>query len=696
MTPNTLTSPKGAIPLVAALFRKTQICKIFVQEERAFTESKFLSLGEINLFPDQETHEHSDDDFTRAVRHGAFEWTIPDESAVKAELLACLGFSGNSEKAQKAEGKVRRIVDMVASAAVRLGLNHPIFDPRSLEGMPFRRPTTVITDTTGVLQGALSFVARFLHPSARIKVPAVVQMEIVNFADRFMNNRRAPNVKQVDLLADHLKSQAGQRVLLQLELHSDVELERTFLLGDPLRGAFQREEDKELKELNLSVAIRSYADRLILESARQHQSQVSHGHPVMLLTSDQGLARMALAEGLAPLYFRSVKAGAFFGKRLTGANFNPFTGGLYTCSIPQIIWELATIFGTAKLETSDGMASILVHAIGEKLAWAPYHSHDDLLWVDASENLFEVPPSPSVTQQTADVRNTGKSTGDKTNKKPKTSIKQNEVTKKPTSKLKDSIGLYKFSVDRLLSLIDTLENEQELPSATIMRIIGVNTESAVDEYRRFLESGAAVKITQTAWTTTPILKQVSIALRNVDLVRLREALSSFPSYSGLINLLRDHPKREPLLPTSFGRANSTYFALAEVSGIGINIYGRGFYATVNEPTNDAFALTAISAYDRLEEGNGWVATGRWLEELATSEGIHPLIARSRLQTASELGLLKRVTEGSTTDTKFERHTVRVLGHENGVPVIKIEHLYRGDFLIPGKASSSLKIEKSNP
>ena len=42
-----------------------------------------------------------------------------------------------------------------------------------------------------------------------------------------------------------------------------------FYLGDPLRSAFQSDKDSELSELNFSVSIRAYADRLILESARR-------------------------------------------------------------------------------------------------------------------------------------------------------------------------------------------------------------------------------------------------------------------------------------------------------------------------------------------------------------------------------------------------------------------------------------------
>ena len=178
-------------------------------------------------------------------------------------------------------------------------------------------------------------------------------MEIVNFADRFLKNWRASNVKRPGLMVDHLTSQSGQRVLVQLELRSDVELERTFLLGDPLRGSFQRDQDKELSELNLSISIKSYADRLILEEARQHLSQVASSHRVMLLTGDQGLARMAMAEGISPIYFRATRADAFFGRRFTGANFRPFSGELHITSIPEILWELATISGCARVSAED-------------------------------------------------------------------------------------------------------------------------------------------------------------------------------------------------------------------------------------------------------------------------------------------------------------------------------------------------------
>ena len=43
--------------------------------------------------------------------------------------------------------RVARILDAVATSAVRVGLTHPVFDSNSVEDMPFRRGPTVITDT---------------------------------------------------------------------------------------------------------------------------------------------------------------------------------------------------------------------------------------------------------------------------------------------------------------------------------------------------------------------------------------------------------------------------------------------------------------------------------------------------------------------------------------------------------------------
>lgn len=136
------------------------------------------------------------------------------------------------------------------------------------------------------------------------------------------------------MLFDHLLSQAGQRVLLRLEFREETEVERTLLVGDPLRNAFQRDSEQEWLDLNLSVPLRSYCDRLIIEAARQHQAHATPGHPIQLLTSDQGFARMALAEGITPLYFHAIPAKSFFGRRLVGTLFGGGRGRIISPRSP--------------------------------------------------------------------------------------------------------------------------------------------------------------------------------------------------------------------------------------------------------------------------------------------------------------------------------------------------------------------------
>lgn len=683
MTLRELTAPVASVGAVAKLFEGGQVCLLSAREDRAFGTGRHLALGEIELFPSGADDEHR----SQAVKLGEFEWRTPTTDEVLDDLRSALGVDTLDDKARaKADDKLRRISDSVGGAAIRLGLAHPILDPVALERMPFKRPTTIISDTSGVIQGGLSFAARFLHPAGRIKVPAVVQMEIVNFSDRFLSNRRATKVRAVDLLMDHLNSQAGQRVLLQLELRSAVEVERTYLLGDPLRGAFQPEQDGDLKELNLSVAIRSYADRLILEAARQHQSQVSHGHPVMLLTSDQGLARMAMAEGLSPLYFRAAKAGSLFGRTLTGVNFHPFTGALCFRSLPDILWEIATIFGSARLTTRDGTAGLEVCAIGGDLAWSPYHAHDDLLWVNDLNGDAE---------KAVEARNAAAIPAARKGEPPAATTGTAAAVAAPARRARapgPELPLYKMSLERLFKLVEALDAEQNLPEERVVAVLGI-AAPATGDYRRFLESGNAVRIDGGGWKAGPSLKPLSVAIRNADAAEIGRSFEAFPSYIALRSKIAETAIGVPVDVASFGRAASTFTALAEITALGASVHGRGFFPASVMPDDEEFVQIALSAYDRLKKEGGWVETGVWLEELVVAHGVHPLVARSRLQDVSERGLLRRITEGSTTDTKLDRHMLRTVQFRDGTPMIKTEHLYRGDFLIPGKGSSSLRIER---
>lgn len=685
----TLTSPARTLTAIAASFDGSNRCRIQAREDGAFTQGRFLDLGEIVLPGSGD----GGPDVERALRHGEYEWTAPNLDAAQTGLREAIGGTHSETE----DGKIRRVLDSLGGVAIRLGLTHPVFDPLALAAMPFRRPTTIVSDTSGVLQGGLSFVARNLHPAARLKIPALVQMEIVNSSDRFFSNRRrGAKARKHDLLMDHVNSQAAQRVLLQLELCSSIELERTFLLGDPLRAAFKSDEEKELKELNLNVPIRSYADRLILEAARQHQAQVSPGHQVLLLTSDQGLARMAIAEGLMPLYFRSVKAEALFGRTHTGSNLRPFDGQLVGTGLAEVLWELATIFGTARLTSADGSPRITVYAIGETLAWSPYQSHDDLLWVETHDGtrLPKIPERGEIAdtgQQEAGLRATLRAIqglGDVPTPPP---VKAAEEARSDVH-----TPLYKMSIESLFKLVEELDREQLLNESRVAVIIDSQMPSGLSDYRRFLSSGGALEVRDDTWRAGAGLRPISAALANTDVDRLVEALDAVPAYASLHRALRDAPLGAPY-PTKeeFKRAESTYTALAEATLLGAGVHKVGFFPTSARPLDEEFVPLALEAYGRLSAEGGWASTGQWLEELIAKHGVHPLIARLRLQSAAERGLLQRFFEGSTTDTKLDRHAIRVLAVRNGIPFLKTEYLYRGDFLMPGRGGSSLRIVETN-
>ena len=366
----TLISREDAEFEIAALTATS--CNVAVMEDRAFVgreeraadQDKWLPLGSICLkLAPQPAGANSNQKHQRALlaSDGSFEWTLPSDSDTKMALEHLLG-----DKDMRA---LSRVLDSVAEIGVRAGLVNPTFDPAVIEDMPFRRITTVVSDTSGVLQGGLNFIVRYL-PKARVKVPTIVQMEIRESSNRFLQLRRDTKGarrkgRATKQLMEHLMSQGAERVLLRLEIQDDVEIERTYLLGDPLRSAFVRDRDKTLTDLQLNVPLRAYADRLILEAARHHQAQSEPGHAVLLLTSDQGLARMAMVEGVRPLYFRTIRPKDVFGQRLTGRPLDPFAGEPRPVSLALLLWELATAFGRARLESDQG--TFTVSALGEDL-----------------------------------------------------------------------------------------------------------------------------------------------------------------------------------------------------------------------------------------------------------------------------------------------------------------------------------------
>jgi hypothetical protein len=686
MSTHILTTPREAEELLARTFQAGSKLRIEAREDKAFKDDGWLNLGEFVL----DATDRRPEQLIASVRRGGFVWTVPSAEDASKQLKELLGLKDKGSD----EAKLRRALDAIAAISLRVGLQHPRFDPQALEEMPFRRSTTVVSDTSGAVQGGLDFVARHLHPAARVKVPAIVQMEIVNFAERFLSNRRSARTRSADLLIDHLLSQGGQRVLLRLELQADTEIERTFLLGDPLRSAFQRDVDPDLDQLSLSASIRAYVDRLILESARHHQAQANPGHRVQLLTSDQGLARMALGEGITPLYFVSVVASDFFGRRFTGATLNPFSGRLLDISLASLAWEYATAFGSLRLTGEDEEHVVVVSAFGDGMSWSPYQSHADLLWCDHQR----VPPWPKLDHAEVEPPKP-----EAPPPEPKKSPPRGKLRKPPAQKpakkaatksdpTQKSIPLQRFNAARLFDLIDRIDNDQAFSEDRVIETLQATSRDGIEEYRRFLTSGGLVDVNGGDWTANDATREMAVALRNEDTQTLRELLARTPAFSLFVDKLQQLSTGEVLDPGAFTRTLSTYRLLGEVTEVCAPVFGKGVFATLNRPDIRAFAPLAVARFAELDRGEGLVATGAWLEALIEKEGIHPEVARNRVNDASAAGLLRRSTEGSTTDTRFDNHIVHVLRSRGGKPAIEQVRLYRGDYLIPGKSSTSIRIE----
>lgn len=654
--------------------------KLEVREHCCFKSGKWVSIGDITIHPMMsDPVESPKEAMEQAVQHGSYEWRLPDADCLQSDLSDALQ-TGKDGDDDATKHRIEAASKAVCHIATRCGFVSPLFDAMAVSSMPFRRPATVVADTTSVIQGALDFVTRFLCPAARIKIPAIVHMEILNFVDRFFSGRRRKQSKQSKqsrnlsrILCDHVLSQGGQRTLLRLELHADVEIERPRLGADPLRGIVQPSSDSEDKNLGLQEIIRSFADRLILETAIQHRQHVNFGHDVLLLTGDQGLARMALAEGLYPLYFDANYSKRLFGKTLGGICFLPFTinfskSRVYHIPLADLLWESAVTFGSARLLDLETERTITVTAIDESLSWQPFHSRDDLLWVALTE----------VT--------------------PKGPVESRPVTAAPGAASKVSVGAfegsYSFRVDSMIHLIDALNRHDAIEDSAAMKILGIKTSKRFREYSNFLIAGSFATRSEEQIQKTELLDTLCAALRNRAWPEISKCLEKVPSFERFIRELEvGTPMPRDSISSISKSAYPTYRTLAEIACATLEIPEKGLYATPTRPDVRTFSQYAIQAYESVSAGEEYILVGEWLEYLVQRHGIHPIIARERLEEARTAGYLERYTEGSTPETQFGRHNMSCLDVKGSDVSVMTINLYEGGFIIPGKASVSILLQE---
>ncbi len=682
-----LRSVTGAEKAMADLFAACAMSggehlRLEVREDKCFRPDVWVSVGTVSLHPELPAASQDEEDgntlLERALRYGFFNWELPKEDWLKSKLTEALAIEEPARESARTVKDIDRVTRGLAHAAIRCGVAHPAFDAMTLSKMPFRRNVGIVMDTTAVLQGGLDFAARHLTPAARLRVPAIVQMEILNFVDRYFSQRRRGKPIST-MLVDHMLSQAGQRALIRLGLAHRVERPR--LGAEPLRGIVQPDSDAEDKSLGLQVVQRSFADRLILETAVQRRNDAAPDHPVTLMTADQGLTRMALAEGIEPLFFDANAASALLGSTLSGVTFKPFmTDGLrtYPVSLCAILWELAVTFGAARLIGIDSDDSFEAVAIGEGCSWQPYHSRDDLLWTRSVPKSAAAKPSPKI--KAAPDSTESDSAGAAT------------LSTTPSPRSRTLSGAYGFSPGSMIDLMVAL-NGAALSDAAGMEVAHVNKRNSYEQYRRFLYAGGFAVKSGAEMEKTDRLSSLIGSMIAGAFDEMRVLLSLVPSFKRfLTNVEVGSPLTQgdsKINATSF----RSYCALAEMCCAGVRFVDAGIYPTPENPTPEHFSRPALAAYDTVRRGEDYALTGAWLDEMTKRFGIHPVRARQRLAEAHQSGHIRRYVEGSTPETRYGNRNLHVLSFDGGVPKVRNVNLYHGDFLMPGRAAVSIRLSK---
>ena len=679
MTSHDLRSPGDAERYLANVFRAASDCSaerraviLEVREDECFQKDKWVAVGSVSAHGEPgaaSTAGPESDGLDNAIRYGAYDWTLPP----RQELLARFGEAvpsarnGSKSTAPNPDRWLDQVVDSVPLVGVRCGLSHPLIDPGVFSEMPFETPVSVVVDTTAVFLGGLDFLARHLAPAARIRIPAIVHVEILDMADRFFSRRRSGN-RPTQALAAHMMSQGGQRVLLRLAISPHVEIERAVLDPDPIRGAFRSKPADDQK--NLSSVVRSFADRLILETAIRHRDRVVSNHPVMLMTGDQGLARTARAEGITPLFLSPKPRTDLFGSTRSGAVFAPFRSAASVAhtALSVLLWEFAAAFGRARLRCESAGAYFEVVAMDRDLGWNGFHVEEDLMWTRFHGGT-----------------------------KPTASAARSEVLHKPKPKRtpRSAEGAYSFSASKMLALMQKIASASVLDGASALSAEGISGTRSKTEYGGFLIAGGFARWTDWGIEKTGILDQLLEAMRNSDWDAVREHFLRVPSLERLWRTLR---VGNPITARNEGVASRgfrNYCDLLEASRAALHIHDEGAYATPADPKPHKFAESALRAYDHARNGRPYALTGSWLEELARQDGIHPLNAKERLEQAQAAGVIHRYFEGSTPESRYDAHRFCALLRTNGELRLERILLYRGDFLMPGKSTVSIRLVRGH-
>lgn len=637
---------------------KSSDLKLEITEDHCFNNN-WIDIGRIKF-----CREHNDvDDIVNHIKFGGFIWHIPQEIEVNkiiTEIFSEKKYSTDENKEVHIKEIVKIIKDGLQDSIRRLCLLYPRFDTYSMGCFPLSKPTTVVSDTSAVRQGAVNFVCVFFAPNVRIKIPSTVHMEIINQADSYISQRQkgGKNLKGLaSLLNSHVGSQGSQRALLNFELSSEIQVEKG-ISGD-LQDVIVSSMFGNPKLNNHN----SHRDRLIIESTKKLQFQKPQ-EDVYLLTSDQGMARIAMAEGLKVLFFTARNTPEVFGNKLPACIFSPYTSMFYHISLLDILWELAITFGAVQVKNdSDDKLQIWgIGGPGSDAGWQPFHVKEDLLW---TVHNYSNDISPA------------------------------EIKEKPIGEERKLI-YYRFSGNKLIHLIQYLYNHNSTKTEKIQKHLQNNRVDDIRRYENFLESGDFISVKNKKITSKKSLKELFESLKECDIESAFSLFCNIPAFKTFIDFSQEkrryNPDSNDLDIPKTSRAG--YYMLGEILG---KIYRTSEEIIVTDkiPELSNFINYAISAYEEVSKKNDsidWVLTGEWLDYMAQEYSIHPIICRDLISNARESNLINIFFEGSTPDRRFDNCTLNVLSTNDNEVFIQKVFLYQGNFLLPGTATVRLKIQ----
>jgi len=684
--------------ILARLGAESAPLSLFVGEDLCFGPTVWIDVGELAIHAVKASEIEPSYDTVHAVRFGGYAWTLPSSAElmerIKQGLTSVPDIPDEKGRAAISEKVAKAFFEGLQDALRRTNLLKPVFDAGTTRMMPPVKPMTIVMDTCAVHQGGLSFASRYLTPHGRIKVPAVVHMEIVQQSDNYFKgirfNRKARQTSS-ELLKDsqranalryHLLSQGGQRALLRIELAGDQEVERGDL-PDPLRGIVQNESDQEDVNLGLQRVVRSFADRLIVETARRVQSLARPGHKVSIMTSDQGMVRMCLAEGLDVLFFHARSVPGFAGRRLTGAMFHPFQTGLDIVPLTDVLWELTVSFGGVRVLNKKTNAWIELYGIGLEDT-IPFGA--DQILEDLLRGRYEFGEETKATRKPRRRAGT----------QPAKAVETRPVGGRNR---RGKLPSFDINPNTLLKLVALVHEQKRVSRKDAQIALGAKIPLTVYRHERFLKAGEFIQVKDEVLMSEPSLEDLWSGLVREEAAPVLDCLLRIPSFRELHRYIIENrrvPSRDadlPIAPTS----REGYFQLGEAAEAWYVLAGDEVYVTDRRPQSREFVPASLSTFERLREQqeSEWVLAGAWLEEMVREHAIHPSESRRRLREAEEKGVMRVLSEGSSPDRRFDKHTLYVIRtYEENPRLVKL-FLYHGDFIKPGVASVRIQLTEAN-